>query len=429
MLLLACYLAIMLPYVSPVYRFPSEVQPWAAVLAWLVSIDLVLRGRFARLRTSEWLILAISFYFLCYIYRDSEFDLLLYLKKSGAFLLSLGIYWIAARARINSLRSVLSLAVWMYFIFALLQHISVSSYIAIVTQLVPVRDIFIGERGAASLAPEAADFGFTAVYFILLIFILSKSNRSPTAVFRKYIILLIAASSCVLLSKSGSGIIAGAIVFTLIFAGVLGRIRWDNRFFLAISVTMGLVLAFVLIPRSLVEQVRGLRLLYTAVEEPLELLATSFAYRFVHNVAGILALYESYGLGFGGGSFVHIAPEVFYSYNLGPTFDLNAWYSTAVPESMELQALGVLPLLMTEYGAIGLLLVVTVFGSVWKSSIPYKYAVMALLGMTWLQSFPASYPLFWLLTGLAHNPAFGPLMSGCRKRESGTIPDACTGTR
>ena len=430
MLLFTCFLAILLPYVSPVYRFPSEVQPWAALLAWFVSFDLLLRAKFARFRTSEWLILAISTYFLCYVYVDADFDLLFYLKKSGAFFLSLGIYWISARTPVHLLRRALPLVVWIYFIFALLQYVSVSIYVSIVNQLVPVRDIYVGERGAASLAPEAADFGFTTVYFIMLIFMLSTSEQRFTVVLRKNFLLLLISSSCVVLSKSGSGIIAGVIVTVLILAGAIGRIRWDKRFVLAAGVAIGLVLVFVLIPRDFVEEVRGLRLLYTAVEEPLELLATSFSYRLIHNVAGGLALYDSYGFGFGGGSFVHVAPAVFYSYDLGTVFNLNNWYSTAVPESMELQALGVLPLLMAEYGVIGLLFAIIVFGSVWKSSIVYKYAVITLLGMTWLQSFPASYPLFWLLAGLTYNPMLSPRKFPCREYKGGTIPEGSSvGTR
>ena len=428
MLLLTCFLAILLPYVSLIYRFPSEVQPWAALLAWLVSFDLLLRGKFAKFRTSEWLILAISIYFFCYVYMDADFDLF-FLKKSGAFFLSLGIYWVAARTQVHLLRRVLPLVVLTYFIFAVLQHVSVSYYVSIAAQLVPVRDVHVGERGAASLAPEAADFGFAAVYFIMLIIMLPTSDPRHTKVFRRNFLLFLVASSCVALSESGSGIIAGVIVTVLALPGVLGSIRWDKRFLLAIVVTTGLVLAFVFIPRSLVEEIRGLRLLYTAIEKPLELLETSFAHRFIHNVAGSLVLYDSYGFGFGGGSFVHVAPAVFYSYDLESVFDLNDWYSMTVPESMELQALGVLPLLMAEYGVIGLLLAVTVFGSVWKSMIPYKYAVLALLGMTWLQSFPASYPLFWLVAGLAHNPILKPCMSDYRKHDSGTIPSGPADTR
>ena len=429
MLLFACYLAILFPYVSPVYRFPSEVQPWAALLAWFATLNLLTGGKFAKFRKSEWLLLAISIYFLGYVYMDAAFDLLFYLKKSGAFLLSLGIYWIAARCRIESLRRIFPLVVWTYFTFALLQYVSGASYVALATPWVPVRDIVVAERGAASLAPEATDFGLTAVYFMILTLLLHGPHRRPARESFRSLALFLVSLSCVVLSKSGSGIIAGAIVMFLMLVGATRHHGLDKRFFLAIGAAAVLFGFFTFVPGNVVEDFRGLRLLYTVLENPLDLLDTSFSYRLVHNVVGGLMLYESYGVGFGAGSFVHVAPAVYDAYDLGSVFEFNDWYAVAVPESLELQALGVMPLLMAEYGVIGLLFAAILFGSVWKSSIPYKFAVLALLGMTWLQSFPAGYPLFWLLAGLARNPMLRPGEFGDRKFEGAVVQGGPAGTR
>ena len=50
--------------------------------------------------------------------------------------------------------------------------------------------------------------------------------------------------------------------------------------------------------------------------------------------------------------------------------------------------------------------ILVVFWRILYSTMHYKYAVFALMILTWLQSFPIAYPMFWLLAGLAHNPRF-----------------------
>lgn len=421
-----CAVLALLPYVSPGIRFPAEVQPWAGVYAWALVGLYWLMGRRGLVDGDDWLLVIISVALLLYIQPANLGDPLQYLRKSLAFLFSLSIYFVAKRLRVKQLMVATSFALLAYLAFSFLQYVANPTYTVLIAHLVPVAPQFGGGRGASSLSPEATDFGFTAVYLFVL-FLICGAKASPLR--RVATLGLIGAAVCVALSKSGSGTIALAIV--------LGLISWDHlrRSSIVGKLSLGLLLAIggivAIGAYRVLEDIRGVQLLVLMLSSPTELLDTSFVYRFVHNWVGVLGLIQSGGLGFGAGSFTVIAPTLYEGFGLGTQFGLSSYYLSAVLDTLATFPAGVIPMLLLEYGALGVLYAVLVFSKPARSSIPYRPVVLALLVLSWLQSFPVAYPPFWLLLGLSRNPHFsspgdtarGPVGASPRHPAENSGPD------
>ena len=101
-----------------------------------------------------------------------------------------------------------------------------------------------------------------------------------------------------------------------------------------------------------------------------------------------------------------MGPEIYHQYDLANRLNLSNWHVDAVAVSLSKGALGVFPMLLTEYGVFGVIFVIAVFSLVWRSNVHHRYPIIALMFLTWLQSFPAAYPLFWFLIGLSRNKEF-----------------------
>ena len=169
---------------------------------------------------------------------------------------------------------------------------------------------------------------------------------------------------------------------------------------------MGLVIfviAIMLMPQT---GIRGLDLLVLLVQSPGDLVQTTLSYRIVHNLVGFYGLLDSYLLGYGAGTFTIFGPELYASSNISDMLGLQGWYRTNMLPTIQTSPLAIFPVIFFEYGILGVIFVVFIFASVLSSDQPAKYVVAALLFMTWAQSFPAAYPLFWLLLGLHKNPHF-----------------------
>src|SRR5690606_3001557 len=91
-----------------------------------------------------------------------------FLTKSAAYLLSFGIYLGATRLDRRHLVLGVTAAVGVYGFHGLLQVADQTLFVRWSALLVPVRDVEIGERGIASLTPEATDLGLTMVFVALL---------------------------------------------------------------------------------------------------------------------------------------------------------------------------------------------------------------------------------------------------------------------
>ncbi len=85
---------------------------------------------------------------------------------------------------------------------------------------------------------------------------------------------------------------------------------------------------------------------------------------------------------------------------------MTGWYGANAPLSLASSPVAFFPVILLEYGLAGLIYIFILFRGVGLSRIPYKPLCLTMMFLTWLQSFPAAYPPFWLIVGLAMNPAF-----------------------
>ncbi len=401
-----------MPYVSIGIKLPSQVQPWAALMAWTGFFIFSYQRGYIRRDNQFFLLTLISIACMLYVYPDADGDVMTFLRKTVVLFLSVGIISFARELRPEDLARALRFAVPVYLVFALLQYASTGAFIAATSPFVTVRDIHIGERGAASLAPEATDFGFTTAYLIMFTLLVRAciNQEGKFAGFGRY--LLPMAALCIVLSKSASGVMAVMVVLAAMNANLLFRSKTLLQGLTAIAVV---VLGIMMIPEDVINGMRGLRVLLTALENPEFLLQTSFAHRAVHNVVGWIGFVESGGLGYGSGSFTIIGPEIYQRYGLGEAMGLTEFHKVAVFETLQVVALGVIPQLLMEFGILGLAIIVIVFWRILSSAMTYKTAVALLMLMTWIQSFPSAYPMFWLLVGLAVNPHFNEAANRIRR--------------
>ena len=397
-------LTAFLPYCSLVLRLPGDVQPWAALLSWMYWLILT-QSQDWKAKLNRWDVVLFSFciFFLLYIYTGGEVSAMTYLRKTMVFLLSIAILWSARYFRISYMRQALTFATCAYLFFAVLQYVSTGAYVALAGLLTRLKDVNIGNRGAASLAPEATDFGLTMVYVILFALILKARDPAPSRFlgFDVYKAIIVMGVACIVLSRSGTGFIGVTVVGGLAFLSQTHKKRYAIA---AVGVICALIVGVMALPASVVQNVRGLQLLFAVFSGIDFLFATSFAHRSIHNIVSFISLYETYGLGHGAGSFTIVAPEIYDRYGLATQFGMSSWHQGAVRTTLGTGALAVTALLITEFGAVGILFIVIIFAIVRNSRLPYRGAIMALMAMTWLQSFPAAYPMFWILVGLARNP-------------------------
>jgi hypothetical protein len=132
-------------------------------------------------------------------------------------------------------------------------------------------------------------------------------------------------------------------------------------------------------------------------------------------LVGFFGFIDSYFLGHGAGSFIIEGVETYYRHDIGGLLGVEGWYRFNIPQTLENSPLAIFPVILFEYGFLGLAFIIFIFFSVIRSKIYAKYVVAALLFLTWVQSFPAAFPLFWLLLGLIHNRAFAYRKSSQRR--------------
>lgn len=392
-------LLVLLPYVSPVVRFPADVQPWAALFAWmLLAVHIATKGW--RISRIDGILIVLSIILGFYVFPDNLGLVSQYLRKSLAFVFSLSIFFLARTLSVKHATRAAIIAVSLYLAFAILQYLANPLYAHLVGSIVPLGIQFGGGRGASSLSREATDFGFTAAYLMMLLILVGNLGSRTTGTR----LAMLGAVLCVLLSKSGSGIITLAVIMGLVFARKIRKSNIMGRSWFALVIIIAIFAAYQM-GRALID-IRGVQLLVLMVASPAELLDTSFAYRFIHNWVGAIGFFESYGIGFGAGSFTKVAPELYMRHGLATTFGLSGYYSTAVYETLARNPLGMLPMLLLEYGMVGVMYIGTIAFVLVRSKIPHKLPVGLLLLFTWLQSFPVAYPPFWLILGLCRNPQF-----------------------
>lgn len=405
---------VLLPYVSIGWRFPSQVQPWSALVAWFGVVFLLLNGQRLRLSRGDVWIIGMAAFMTLYAWNPFDLDVHGYLRRSVGVLFSLGIYLFGRTVSPRHLATATLIAVSIYLACATLQYVAPRQYTAIASHLVPDKNLNseldsgdeFGRRGAESLTPEATDFGFTSVYLALFAVLAARAEagKHEELVGVMGWTSKIGAALCVLASRSGSGILAGIALL----ASLIDRRLWTRERLVALSCAVIVIIGLVLLPpvqRQLL-QMRGTGLLITAITNPAELNQTSFIHRYVHNVVGVIGFVESYGLGFGAGSFTKVAPNIYIAHGLDSDIEMSEYHRTAVLRSLEESPSGVVPMLLLEYGLLGLMFATVPFIIALRSPVHAKWSIIVLLALSWLQSFPIAYPPFWLLLSLTGNRQF-----------------------
>jgi len=391
----------LLPYVNlGPFSAPSQVQPWAAVLAWLwVAFRAIRSG--LRISAVQWALLLFALYFSVRVYGGEGFDLLVYLRRSATFLLSAGIFLAGQYLTPATLWRALKVTLPIWLVFGVLRYINATIYYALVSPLVPTV-VVSNFRGSSSLAPEATDFGFTMVAMVVLCMITRRCLTQEGIHAEKW--PLAAAIVSALLSLSGTGYIGLAVVGLIyVLTGPAGRFITIGRSLFAALVAICAVMIISLVPSG---TIRGIDLLKTAIQDPIALMGTSFSYRVVHLVVGVLGLVDSGFWGYGAGSFVNEAPDIYYMHRLGSVFGLVGHYAVEVPVTLGQAPLAQFALISLEFGVIGILYLILVFGFAIRSRIPFKSVAVALVFLAWLQSFPAGWPPFWIIIGIMMSPHF-----------------------
>lgn len=393
--------ACFLPYlnVGP-FSVPSQVQPWAAILAWLWVGGRALRAG-VRISALQWTLLIFALWFMVYVYAGEGFDLQIYFRRSAAFLLSAGIFLAGQYLTPVTLWRALKWTLPIWLAFALLRYVSPSTYFALVTPLVPTV-VNSAARGSSSLAPEATDFGFTMVMMVVLCMITRRCLRDQGITAEMW--PLVFAVAAALLSQSGTGYFGLALIGVLYVATAPpGHYGKAGRYLAALLIAAA---AYVVLGSLTASGVRGVDLLSTSVQTPGELMDTTFSYRVAHNLVGYLGMLDSNLLGYGAGSFVTEAPAVYASHAVGSVLGLNSYYGSSVPATLSQSPVSQFAVIMLEFGVIGVVYVVVLFAFAIRSRVPFKTIAVVILALTWLNSFPVAWPPFWVLIAVMMSPHF-----------------------
>ncbi|MDY0958987.1 hypothetical protein SOM26_09860 [Sphingomonas sp. CFBP8993] len=381
---------------------PSQVQPWAALLCWAFLVHRLLTATL-RVTGFHLLVLCFALWFMLYVSEPGSVGLDYYLRRSASFVICWAILVAATYVSPSLLWRVLAFTLPLWTMFALLGFVSKGAYLAVTRPLVPTASGIIGGRGATSLAPEATDFGFTMAFMLLLTLVTRKALSRDGAVVPVWPVGL--ALFNVLLSQSGSGFFAVMVLGGLWYLTqrTAGRGRLWPRYLVVGLMVLAALFLIGTIPET---GIRGVDLILLTLRSPTGLLDTTLSYRIVQNAVGILGMMDSHGLGYGAGAFLKLGGAIYARHDLGAFFGLTGYYATSVPLSFDGSPLAYFPVLFLEYGLIGLTFAVLLFRTVALSGISFRPLCLAMMFMTWVQSFPAAYPPFWLLIGLALNPGF-----------------------
>lgn len=393
--------ACLLPYINlgPIST-PSEIQPWGGILAWLWVGARSLRTG-VRITPFQWLLLFFAGYFMVNVYGGEGFDPSLYLRRSGAYLLCAGIFLACQYLTPATLWRALKIATPVWLMFGVLRYVDGAIYYAVVTPLVP--NVFSSDsRGTSSLAPEATDFGFTMVFIVTLCMITRRRLTQQGLRAEKWPIVTAVAS--VLISFSGTGYLGLAVIGSVyLLTSPAIKYGMVGRSLIALVVAASTVIIMSLLPS---QSIRGVELLRLAIQDPISLMDTTTSYRIVHGTVGALGLVDSGYLGYGAGSFQSEAVDVYYRHSLGGVFQLRNHYETNVPATLSNNPSSQIAVLLLEFGVVGVVYLLLIFGFAVRSRIPFKAIAVMILALAWLGSFPAAWPPFWLVIGIMMSPNF-----------------------
>lgn len=394
------------PYIGlGALRLPTEVQAWAPIAGWFVVLGLLVQGRLSLLKIHI-VIICFGILFFIYVPIWLDVDYSQYFRKSCAVLLMSSVFIVSQHLRPLYVYYTLTFSTVLWLIYAVIGVLNNDLYFTVVRFFVPNALGSLGERGVTSLAPEATDFGFTMVYFWVMCRLTLYSMKS-LGLKRNTRWLQASIIACIIFSRSAAGIIS-LVVVVITEVLIFDKKRMVNRmskngFFLGAASTIGVFIFAFNVPET---GIRGLDLMSKAISNPYDLVNTTVSYRLSHNLVGFFGFWDSDMLGKGAGTFTILGTEVYHDYNIQGILGLDGWYKENVPKTISESPLATFPVIIFEYGLLGCAFLLVLFFGVIRSNVYVKYGVLFLLTMTWIQSFPIAYPLFWVLLGIVFNPNY-----------------------
>ena len=370
------------PFISP-FPIGTDVQLPCFVLALILVFIAVLNKRL-KLDAIDVVFLIVSGWSLFYLGLDGQFDPRHRLGLPLAFLVYITIktYW-------QYLNPKIVLISIMFNTLGIIFHmLSPSNFVFIAEKI--TRKIKIGgdftERGASGFCPEP---GLASALFAILFLTLFYLRRNDDIKKFPYIISSLVCILCILLTKSGLGVLLLLVIFTSILV-----VSSSIRIKIAIVVFI-FCCHFVFDQYELYESSRALHLIYIVIQNPgtFLLIDSSLAERAAGISFGLISLLEWPG-GYGGGAYAKIAPD------LDKQYGIMSFFSTARDQTQEtVSAFGKY---LVEIGLIFvLLLLAIIFRNFSFTQIGLSSSALAIFFI--LASFSITFPGTWFLFMLARN--------------------------
>ena len=380
------FLCLLLPFLSPLPA-PSDVQPPAFVFASLIiAIDLA-KGRFT-FNWVEGVFLSVAIWSFGFVLPGNPFTF----RERIGILFAFEIYYVVKKyASLFSTR-LLTVAVIITIASTIVQLLLPDLYREVAPFFVrTVKNLSQGGRGASGPSAEPSFLAAIALVHGLLGIYYFAVGRISRWTFR---VLLPTSAASLLLSKSATGFMYLGILTSIGAAYYLFRGMTVGRW-IALIVSTAALFAVVLGPLA---QSRGGVILLNLYYNPKRVVADGSAQERVQCLTiGVLSC-ARYPLGVGGGGFPDVANEMNRTYNLDRIFD------EARPESLTgiLNAGG---MYLTELGFVFVLFLgVNLYASMRLEVFHLLFSTLALLFL--LFSFSITFPLTWLLFGLAARSDF-----------------------
>lgn len=384
-----CVFLSALPFLS-FFPIQSDVQLPIYFLALLVVIFDMISNRFF-LRTNDFIFLIISIISVFYInpFHEYEFDLASRLGLLLSFLVFYVIsrYWLYVRSSyVISALVVNLLGAIVHFYFPYEWVTFVSPYL--VNELRGTN--MTGGRGVSGFAPEAGFLGVIAVYMLMLIYILYMEHRVRR---RVLIYSFVGCLLLVLLSSSGSGVVLLFLFLSLSF------ILSSYSIFTKSVVTIAIVLTILMVLNTgILDYVtsRGVKILLTLFSSSDSILNdSSFFYRVIPMLTGVISIFDGNLLGSGAGSLPVVSERVFENHHFFNQYQKFADKVSGLGSS----AFGKYT---TELGLIFIVFLFLIYKD--HNGYKYSYAVRGVSFTFVLASFAIVFPPLWVLLGATHNP-------------------------
>ncbi len=369
------------PFISP-FPIGTDVQLPCFILAFILTLFAVLNKKL-KLDLVDVSFLIVSGWSLFYLGLEGQFDPRHRFGLPLAFLVYITIktYWKYLNPKIV-FTSIMFNALGIIF-----HMLSPSNFVLIaekITRKIKVTEF--SERGASGFCPEP---GLASALFAILFLTLFYLRRRNDIKKVPFIMSSLVCILCMLLTKSGTGVLLLLVIFTSIFVmGSSVRIK-------ILLVVFLISCHFVFLQNELYESSRALNLISIVIQNPSTFLQidSSLAERAAGVSFGLVSLLEWPG-GYGGGAYATIAPD------LDKQYGIMSFFSTARDQTQEtVSAFGKY---LLEMGLIFVLLLLAIFFRNFSfNHIGLGSSALAIFFI--LASFSITFPGTWFLFILARN--------------------------